>query len=97
VEKTMKKSKLPRTDSIRKLAEFWDANDLTDFESELEEVAEPIFTRTTAIQVPLETREAKAVERIAHSKGVSREELVRAWIVQRIGHRNGVRPTRRSA
>ena len=26
----MKKSKLPKTDSIQKLAEFWDAHDLTE-------------------------------------------------------------------
>jgi hypothetical protein len=31
MEKAMKKSKLPQTDSIQKLAEFWDSHDLTDF------------------------------------------------------------------
>ena len=44
----MKKSKLPKTDSIQELAEFWDTHDLTDFEEELEEVAEPVFMRGTA-------------------------------------------------
>jgi hypothetical protein len=38
----MKKSKLPKTDSIQGLAEFWDSHDLTEFEDELEEVAEPV-------------------------------------------------------
>ncbi len=28
----MKKPRLPKTDSIKKLAEFWDRHDLTDFE-----------------------------------------------------------------
>jgi len=46
----MKKPKLPKTDSIQKLAEFWDTHDLTDFEDELEEVAEPVFVRDTAIK-----------------------------------------------
>jgi hypothetical protein len=55
----MKKSKLPKTDSIQELAEFWDTHDLTDFEEELEEVAEPVFVRGTAIKVPLESRQAK--------------------------------------
>ena len=45
----MKKSRLPKTDSIKKLAEFWDSYDLTDFGDELEEVAEPVFV-TTALQ-----------------------------------------------
>jgi hypothetical protein len=38
----MKKSKLPKTDSIQVLAEFWDTHDLTDFEDELEEVNRPV-------------------------------------------------------
>ena len=45
MERTMNKSKLPKTDSIKKLAEFWDSHDLSDFEDELEVVAEPVFVR----------------------------------------------------
>ena len=45
----MKKSKLPRTDSIQELAEFWDTHDVTDFDEELEEVAAPVFVRCDAI------------------------------------------------
>lgn len=41
----MKKSKLPRIESVDKMAEFWDGHDLTDFDGELEEVAEPMFAR----------------------------------------------------
>jgi hypothetical protein len=42
-EETMKKSKIPKTDSIQQLAKFWDTHDLTDFADELGEVAEPVF------------------------------------------------------
>lgn len=45
----MKESKLPKTDSIEKLAEFWETHDLTDFEEELEEVAETVFVRDAAM------------------------------------------------
>ena len=91
----MKKSRLPRTDSIKKLAEFWDSHDLTDFEDELEEVTEPVFVRRTAIKVPLEAHEAEAVERMARAKGISREQLVRAWVVQKVARRNNARSTKR--
>ena len=91
----MKKSKLPRTDSIQELAEFWDTHDLTDFEDELEEVTEPVFVRGAAIKVPLESREVEAVEQMAQAKGVSREELVRAWVQQKLARRNKSRPTKR--
>ena len=88
----MKKVKLPKTDSVQKLAEFWDRHDLTDFEGELEEIPQPVFVRraaaTTAIEVPLGRQEARAVERLARARGVSREELVRSWILQQIRRRS---------
>jgi len=91
MEKPMKKSKLPKTDSIQKLAEFWDRHDLSDFEEELEEVAEPVFVRRTAIRVPLESREVQAVEQMAQAKGVSREELIRGWVLQKLARSNSSR------
>ncbi len=42
---TPDKPKLPITDSIEELAEFWDTHDVTDFEEELEEVPHPVFVR----------------------------------------------------
>jgi len=47
-----RKPRPPKTDSIKKLAEFRDRHDLTDFEDELEEVVEPVLVRPTAIKVP---------------------------------------------
>ena len=90
----MKKPKLPTTDSIQKLAEFWDAHDLTDFERELEQVVEPVFVSGTAIKVSLESRQVEAVERMAQAKGVSREELIRAWVVEKLARRNNSRPAK---
>jgi hypothetical protein len=95
MERPMKKPKLPRTDSIQKLAEFWDAHDLTDFEQKLEDVPEPVFVTGTAINAPLELFQVKAVERMAQAKGVSREELTSAWVRQKLGRRNNSRPAKR--
>jgi CopG antitoxin of type II toxin-antitoxin system len=94
MEGPMKKPKLPKIDSIQQLAEFWDAHDLTDFEQELEEVEEPVFGRGSAIKVPLESLQVEAVERMAQAKGVSREELIRAWVLQKINRRNKARSTK---
>jgi hypothetical protein len=91
----MKKTKLPKTDSIQELAEFWDNHDLTDFEAELEEVAEPVFVRGATVKVPLESREREAVEQMARAKGVSAEELIRVWVLQKLARRNNARPTKR--
>src|SRR5439155_22786812 len=70
VEGIMKSPKLPQTDSIQELAQFWDTHDLADFEQELEEVAEPVFVRATTLTLRLESGEAEAVKRLAKSRGV---------------------------
>lgn len=48
----MENRKLPMTDSIEELAEFWDTHDATDFWDEFEEVAEPIFEPNVKIIRP---------------------------------------------
>lgn len=91
----MKKTRLPRTDSIEELAKFWDAHDLTDFEDRLEEVSEPVFVKGTPIRITLKSREAAAVEEMAQSKGVSKEELVREWVLQKLSRRKNGRTRKR--
>lgn len=93
--KKPRKPKLAPVDSIQQLAEFWDTHDLTDFEEELEAVPEPVFVRGTTIKVPLESHQVEEVEQIAKAKGVSREELIRAWVLQKLGRQNKARPTKR--
>jgi hypothetical protein len=93
----MKTQKLPRTDSISELAQFWDTHDLTDFENELEEVKEPVFVRRAPLKVHLQSSEARVVEKIAQAKGVSQEDLIREWVVEKLTHWNGDRPKKQQA
>jgi hypothetical protein len=80
----MTKRKLPKIESTQELAKFWDHRDLTDFQEELEEVAEPVFVRGTRIVVKLQANEAKSLETIARSKGVTQHELARQWVLQKL-------------
>ncbi len=80
----MKTRRLPRTDSIKELARFWDTHDLTAFEDLLEEVTQPVFERQTVIPLNLEPAEAKAVRKIAKAKGVADAELIRGWVQEKI-------------
>jgi hypothetical protein len=84
MEGTMKTQRLPQTDSIHELANFWDTHDLTDFEDELEEVTEPAFESATVIPLNLESDEAEAVRRIAEAKGIADAELIRGWVREKI-------------
>jgi hypothetical protein len=85
----MKQNKLPKTDSIQELAEFWDSHDVTDFHDSLEIVPEPAFERETPIKVRLAAREGKALQKLAKSQGLSREELLRRWVRQKLASKNG--------
>ena len=89
MEGPMKKTRIPKTDSVQELARFWDKHDLTDFEDELVEVTEPVFVLRNSIQVRLESRQAAAIKKIAMAEGISEEELVRRWVVKQIQPRNG--------
>ena len=46
----MNRTKIPQTDSIQELADFWNTHDLTDFEDELEEVTEPVFDTLVSVR-----------------------------------------------
>ena len=84
VEDSVNKPKLPQTDSIQELAEFWDSHDLTDFDDQLEEVKEPVSKNRAMIQVALQSDELEAVTEIAKAKGIKSAELIRGWILERI-------------
>ena len=84
MEIIMSKNKIPTTDSIEQLAQFWDNNDITDYEDELEEVKEPIFERETVLKINLQSHEIEAVQKLAALKGLSCDQLIHQWIVQHI-------------
>lgn len=93
----MKKTKLPQAESIQKLAEFWDRHDLTSFDDQLEEVSEPIFVRANGLEVSFEPEDIAAVKRLAKSKGISPEQLIRSWVLNQIARTKSSRPAKRSA
>jgi predicted DNA binding CopG/RHH family protein len=80
----MRSKKIPKTDSIRKLALFWDTHDLTDFEDELEEVTESVFQRGTLVRIRLPQYEFEAIKEIARSRGVEYTELIRQWVSEKV-------------
>ena len=88
----MNRRKILQTDSIQELADFWDKNDLTDFNDELEEVDEPVFERQTIVPIRLEPEESQIVEALAKSRGISQVKLIHQWVVERIQASSGLTP-----
>lgn len=89
MEKTMRGHKLPTTDSIEELAQFWDTHDLTDFEDQLEEVDTLVFERdpSTEMVLHLQPEELQAVRELARARGVGQSELLREWVLEKISPR----------
>ncbi|MDJ0846702.1 CopG family antitoxin [Crocosphaera sp.] len=77
-------NKLPTTDSIEELANFWDTHDLTEFEDQLEEVKDSIFERETLISIDLQPQEIKKVKAIAKAQGIDYHELIKQWVVEKV-------------
>jgi len=82
--KSMKTRKLPKMDSIQELAKFWQTHQVTDFEQDLEEVTEPVFVHAAPIKLTLPPNGTKAIQKVAKSKGLSKEELIRRWVKQKL-------------
>ena len=79
--------KIPVTDSIRELAEFWDSHDLSDFEDELTEVSTPVFVRAKGgVTVPLTGEERTAIRKIAAQRRVDEAALIHEWVIERLHH-----------
>jgi predicted DNA binding CopG/RHH family protein len=80
----MTKQKLPTSDSISELAQFWDKHDITDFEDSLEEVVEPMFSKGKDIQVHLEENEIESLEKLACQRGLKNNDLIREWVLEKL-------------
>lgn len=79
--------KIPDTDSIRELADFWDTHDVTAFDDQLEEVAGPVFTRErSGVTVPLSGDERTVIRKIAASRGVDEAALIHEWVQEKLHH-----------
>lgn len=79
--------KIPDTDSIRELADFWDTHDVTAFDDQLEEVAAPVFVRArTGVTVPLSREELTVLRKIAASHGVDEAALIHEWVKEKLHH-----------
>jgi len=63
---------------FEELAKFWDTRDITDFEDDLEETAEPVFERggEAVMRIRLPTQQAEALSRLAKVKGMDEADFI---------------------
>ena len=80
----MTENELPKTDSIKELASFWDEHDITDFENSLEEVKGRVFNKGREINIQLKQEEFESVEKLARQNGLEKDVLIRKWIIEKL-------------
>ena len=80
----MSTKKMPQTDSIQELARFWETHDLMDFEDELEEVTQPVFSQEMLVKIRLPQKEFETIKEIAKSRGVAYTTLIRQWVSEKV-------------
>jgi hypothetical protein len=78
MEAAMSQNRLPTSDSIKELAAFWDSHDVTDFDNDLVEVAEPVFVKKPA---PSKGRTVVAQAARARALARSRQHTSRAGVL----------------
>ena len=59
---------------------------MTDFEDELEEVAEPVFRRSHVVGVPLTEAEHQAIHEAAVGRGLDEAALIHEWVKEKLRH-----------
>jgi hypothetical protein len=69
-----------------KLAKFWDNNEPEDFEGWNEGTMK--FTRPPKklIQLRLDPRDARIIDRESKRSGIDRAQLIRSWVKEKISH-----------
>lgn len=84
----MKTTRLPQTDSITALAQFWDTHDVTDFLDELEEVTPPAFARTgeddAVVSIRLPHQDLAILQQLARARGVGQTALLQEWVREKL-------------
>ena len=81
-------SEIPRMND-EDLERFWDTHEPEDFQGRTE--GELRFSRPAKrlIQLRLESRDIRAIDRESKRTGIDRAQLVRSWVKEKIKHLEG--------
>jgi len=70
----------------KKLEKFWEKNEPEDFEGWQEGTLEFIRPPKKLIQLRLDPRDARIIDRESKRSGIDKSQLVRSWVKEKISH-----------
>jgi len=74
------KSSVSKANSLKKLGEFWDKHDFTEFD----DPNAPDVEFHVSVAVPIEPDLLSDIEELAHLRGINVETLVNLWLKEKL-------------
>ena len=93
-----RKRSVPKLETDEQAAEFWDSHSLADYVHGTEVVEGATFPSSPLKQISLRLAPAQIdrLKRIAASKGIRYQTLIRMWITERMREEDAAQPRRAS-
>ena len=74
------KSSTSKTNSLKKMGEFWDKHDFTEFD----DPNAPDVKFNVTVAIPIEPDLLSDIEELAHMRGIKVETLVNLWLKEKV-------------
>ena len=74
------KSSVSKANSLKKLGEFWDKHDFTEFD----DPNVPDVEFHVSVAIPIEPDLLSEIEELAHLRGINVETLVNLWLKEKL-------------
>jgi len=81
------KSSISKADSYRRIGEFWDSNDLTDFWDQTKPAQFDVEIDSEKIYFALDRELSQKLESVAREHGISPGTLINLWVKENLEKR----------
>jgi hypothetical protein len=78
------RSSLSRAKSYKKIGDFWDTRDLSDFWDKTKEVEFEVDIKSEITYYALDKRLSEQIQEIAQKRGVSADTLINLWVQEKL-------------
>jgi len=78
------RSSISQADSYRKIGEFWDTHDVTDYWDATEPVEFEVEIQSETRYYALDRELAGRMQQIAGSRGIAAETLLNLWVQEKV-------------
>ena len=78
------KSSISEADSYKKIADFWDIHDLTDYWSQTKDVSFDVEIESETNLYAVEKSLSNRVQVLAKKKGITANRLINMWIREKL-------------